>query len=473
MENNKKAFTFVELIISPLLKCLWLTMHSHSGETMKELYHFVGVAMSHETKDLICLKISNLLVHMFSFWRVTWSHLQFFHHLRRDTSKSQTHLPYNPYEHILIVTDNNKKTYRTWDTITTWNWETKTLYFSDGSISELKPNSSLTISELDFKSQENNLLTTVKLFLSSWEIFTKATALNPQGSDFQIYTSDTTAAVRWTIFSVSYLNWKTTVSVYKWEVEVQTKSNTQENLNPITPWESISVQSDNQTQNNTSVTTINSITKTALQIFANAYIPENQPVKIVSYVEPIIPPVTPTPVTPTPVTPPVTPTPVTPTCSIWDLNWWTEDANWTCIVTLTPPRLWTTTNEIEIWNSNYEILINWNVVNQVNKPTEFKIKWKNYSDWKKYNIINDEFNNEVFYLNTFSSLKIRELNTISWYGCSQCPWWLSYRDGRKFSCLWSDKYKKCTNIVWNPVCAEKSWPLACKFVNKSWSWIAK
>ena len=183
---------------------------------------------------------------------------------------SQTHLPYNPDEHILIVTDNNKKIYRVWDTISTTSSETKTLYFSDGSISELKPNSSITISKLDFKNPENNLLTTVKLFLSSWEIFTKATALN-ENSDFEIYTSDTTAAVRWTIFSVKYDSTnKTTIAVLKWKVEVQTQNNTKEITNN-TQWNSRNNFS--QTQN------IDNELKNKLDIFANIILKENLPKK--------------------------------------------------------------------------------------------------------------------------------------------------------------------------------------------------
>jgi len=46
-----------------------------------------------------------------------------------------------------------------------------------------------------FKNTENNLITKIKLFLSSGNLLTKATALNSE-SDFEVYTADTTAAVR-------------------------------------------------------------------------------------------------------------------------------------------------------------------------------------------------------------------------------------------------------------------------------------
>ena len=180
---------------------------------------------------------------------------------------SQTHLPYNPNEHKLIAKDQDWKIYYPNSEITNTQ-KTLTLYFSDWSISELHTGSTLKFSELKYKNPENNLLTTVKLFLSSWEIFTKATALN-ENSDFEIYTSDTTAAVRWTIFSVKYKNWKTTVSVLKWKVEVQTKNNTPTNLNPITPWAWKIVSSEKQTENNTTITAIDSTTKNKLNIFSD------------------------------------------------------------------------------------------------------------------------------------------------------------------------------------------------------------
>jgi len=59
----------------------------------------------------------------------------------------------------------------------------------------LKPNSSIIISQSNFKTPENNLTTKIKIFLFSGTIFTKATSLNSD-SDFEIYTPDTTAAVR-------------------------------------------------------------------------------------------------------------------------------------------------------------------------------------------------------------------------------------------------------------------------------------
>jgi hypothetical protein len=42
----------------------------------------------------------------------------------------------------------------------------------------LAENSELTLSEMTYKSEENNLLTKIKLYLESGSIFTKATSLN-------------------------------------------------------------------------------------------------------------------------------------------------------------------------------------------------------------------------------------------------------------------------------------------------------
>ncbi len=95
------------------------------------------------------------------------------------------------------------------------------IYFSDWSVSTLKENSELYLSSLKYTNTDNNLLTQIKLFLWTWEIFTKATSLNSEGSVFEIYTSDTSAAVRWTIFLVQSFWWiNTQISTIEWAVEV-------------------------------------------------------------------------------------------------------------------------------------------------------------------------------------------------------------------------------------------------------------
>ena len=81
------------------------------------------------------------------------------------------HLPYNPEEHILTaaitaswsnvqitrawkaqenLADKQKTTLHTWDKITTWNASEVIIYFTDGSISNLKEDSEITFTEINF-----------------------------------------------------------------------------------------------------------------------------------------------------------------------------------------------------------------------------------------------------------------------------------------------------------------------------------
>ncbi len=124
------------------------------------------------------------------------------------TNDSKLNLPYNPDELILIATDINWKIYREWDTITT-TWDSLELFFSDWSVSILEENSILTLDTLSFPSK-NNLNTIVKLALWAGTIWTRATDLN-NNSEFEIHTSNTVAAVRWTIFWVE-INWTDTIT---------------------------------------------------------------------------------------------------------------------------------------------------------------------------------------------------------------------------------------------------------------------
>lgn len=147
---------------------------------------------------------------------------------------SETNFPYNPDELILIATDKEKNVYREWDTIeialngdVTLNWKPEIvtsatgwleLFFSDWSVSILEPNSKLTLNKLNFKGKDN-LNTLVQLWLEAWQIWTKATKLN-DNSEFEIYTSDSSAAVRWTIFWVIKTASDTDVIVLEWEVAI-------------------------------------------------------------------------------------------------------------------------------------------------------------------------------------------------------------------------------------------------------------
>jgi len=100
-------------------------------------------------------------------------------------------------------------------------WETADIYFSDGSKSILwdsTTESRLILSQLDFV-QEDNLATKVKLVLGGGTLWNKATNLD-QDSGFEIYTTDSTAAVRWTIFWVNKTTSNTNVTVQKWKIEI-------------------------------------------------------------------------------------------------------------------------------------------------------------------------------------------------------------------------------------------------------------
>ena len=132
-------------------------------------------------------------------------------------NRSKTNLPYNPEELILTATVNGEVK-REWDIIeaTTWDLE---IFFSDGSVSVLEQWWKLTLTKLSFP-KEDNLNTLVKLSLWAWTIWTKATHLNDE-SEFEVYTTDSTAAVRWTIFWVSKDEvWDTEILVLDWKVAV-------------------------------------------------------------------------------------------------------------------------------------------------------------------------------------------------------------------------------------------------------------
>ncbi len=155
--------------------------------------------------------------------------------------KSKTRFPYNPDEFIMtakissftwsvIINDSisnseeilNKQLV-SWDNIKLTVWSTASLYFSDWSVWELWGPSSatdITLSNMTYK-KENNLFTKVSLALNFWSILVKASKMS-EDSEFNVYTSDTEASVRWTIFRVSKMTWETksTVSVTKWFVAI-------------------------------------------------------------------------------------------------------------------------------------------------------------------------------------------------------------------------------------------------------------
>lgn len=135
---------------------------------------------------------------------------------------STENFPYNPEERTLTasiwsfswtvsindtISDSDSLlsyTLRTWDTIKVARGWYATIYFSDGSHSTLgdaSSDSELYLSDLSYP-QENNLITKVKLALNIWVLWTEAVSLN-EGSEFEVFTTDTTASVRGTIFWIS------------------------------------------------------------------------------------------------------------------------------------------------------------------------------------------------------------------------------------------------------------------------------
>ena len=156
-------------------------------------------------------------------------------------NKSKSNFPYNPDEKILVgniidftwsvsindtITDTNQilnHVLVAWDKINVIAWWFAEIYFSDGSNSTLWDanwDSELILERMTFK-ENNNLFTNIRLALTSWTIWNKATNLD-DNSDFEIYTTDATAAVRWTIFwvrkdSTSNL---TNITVTEWKVNV-------------------------------------------------------------------------------------------------------------------------------------------------------------------------------------------------------------------------------------------------------------
>lgn len=107
-----------------------------------------------------------------------------------------------------------------WDVIEVAALAEAQIHYSDWSKSYLwDPDkaSKLTLANMVYK-DENNLFTRIQLALDFWSIWTKTSKLDPN-SDFEIYTTDTEAAVRWTIFGVTK-DWATKVAVQTWSVEI-------------------------------------------------------------------------------------------------------------------------------------------------------------------------------------------------------------------------------------------------------------
>lgn len=158
--------------------------------------------------------------------------------------KSLENFPYNPDELLLTakissfswnVSINSKVLnneeilnfeIREWDKIkVSQNWFIE-LYLSDWSYSviwDTESDSEITLSNMRY-TQKNNLFTNVKIILNMWNIWTKAPKLW-ENSEYEIYTTDTVAAVRWTVFWLRKAWNNTSISVLEWKVEVSEITN--------------------------------------------------------------------------------------------------------------------------------------------------------------------------------------------------------------------------------------------------------
>lgn len=160
-------------------------------------------------------------------------------------NNSVNHFPYNPEEKVLTaqindfsgtitITHNWKQIDQTdvnwvldtalvtWDKISVWIASKASIYFSDGSKSYLWDTNSvsdLDLSDMSYK-EDSNLFTKVKLVLNIWTLWTSASKMS-DNSSFEVDSSNTVAAVRWTIFWVSVdTSSNTNVVVIRWAVEV-------------------------------------------------------------------------------------------------------------------------------------------------------------------------------------------------------------------------------------------------------------
>lgn len=134
---------------------------------------------------------------------------------------SLNHLPYNPNERILTAKINsfswniliNNIAYTSeeittlnlfeWDRLKVGTWWYAEIYMSDGSVSTLGDEtleSEMVFSNMRFL-EDGNLITQVKLALNMGSLWTKAAKLSEK-SQFEVYTIDSVAAVRGTIFWV-------------------------------------------------------------------------------------------------------------------------------------------------------------------------------------------------------------------------------------------------------------------------------
>lgn len=153
---------------------------------------------------------------------------------------SKEYFPYNPKERLLTAKINsysgiikiNDKTLTTpeeikeyiikkWDKLEIEQNAKVEIYYSDGSKSILwdtQEPTIITFTNMDYV-EENNLYTTIKITLDMWSIWSKASKLADK-SEFEVYTADAVAAVRWTVFWLKKQSNQTNIVLVRWKVEV-------------------------------------------------------------------------------------------------------------------------------------------------------------------------------------------------------------------------------------------------------------
>jgi len=158
--------------------------------------------------------------------------------------KSLSNFPYNPSEKIITwkiwifswiifvnwtkIDTNRIKDYEliAWDTVEVATWSTTEIYYSDWTKSVLWDplrTSRINLTKLAYKDQYN-LITKIQLALDLWTIWCSTSKLDKE-SEFEIYTTNTEVAVRWTIFWVtkSSTNKDTTTNatIVKWTIDIR------------------------------------------------------------------------------------------------------------------------------------------------------------------------------------------------------------------------------------------------------------
>ncbi len=211
--------------------------------------------------------------------------------------KSKNNFPYNPDERIIkwkigsfsgIVTVNTKTVDNNWiaknelktgDTIEVSTWSEAQIYYSDWSKSYLwdtSKASKLTLANMVYK-DENNLFTKIQLALDYGTIWTKTSKLDPN-SEFEIYTTDTEAAVRGTIFGVSNSGtlWSTKISVKIGKVKITKIENPSPTIGDII----------DKLENNEDIMVSSTISGTVL---ANSTVSVWATILTASYIPPLLP----------------------------------------------------------------------------------------------------------------------------------------------------------------------------------------